>query len=289
MLVGEAAVDRETVLLLLTLVLAGLAFRLGPLLPGSTVPGGTPRRVERHAWRAVWIPLIPVAVILSAVVGWALREPDNAELAPLTIVLASLPFAGVCCRAICRAAASGWRTSGTSTSGVVGVFRPRIVISDQFRRRVDERALAAAAAHEAAHVRHRDPLRLWLAQFVTDLQWPSRCASERLRMWLGVVELARDDEARRAGIDGADLAAAILAAVRMQAQHHAASPALTGDALDLDRRIRRLLCPLPADEPATPSRQSLSVAVVLPVLIGVCVAGAVFGEPLVRTAFRVLP
>ncbi|MGH8257493.1 MAG: hypothetical protein ACRET0_14925, partial [Steroidobacteraceae bacterium] len=104
---------------------------------------------------------------------------------------------------------------------------------------------------------HRDPLRIWLAQLVTDLQWPWPAAQRRLGAWLEALELARDQEARACGIDGAELAAAVLASVRFLKSippeeraalsgTQVAHARLIGDSRTLKERVLRLLAPVPA-------------------------------------------
>src|SRR5204862_92527 len=87
----------------------------------------------------------------------------------------------------------------------------RVFIAPELSARLDERALHAALEHEMAHARHRDPLRLWLAQIATDLQWPLVAAQQRFTDWRNALELARDAEACER-VEGSDLAAAPAAA-----------------------------------------------------------------------------
>ncbi len=61
------------------------------------------------------------------------------------------------------------RDQGTAT---VGLLRPRTRFLPHLAKWLDERQIEAALEHERAHARHRDPLRIWLAQLATDLQWP---------------------------------------------------------------------------------------------------------------------
>lgn len=102
-----------------------------------------------------------------------------------------------------------------NTGQLPGVLRPRILISPRLANALQDRELEAVVEHERAHARHRDPLRLWLAQLATDLQWPWPQARVRFRAWIHALELARDEEALARGVDGADLAAAILVSVRL--------------------------------------------------------------------------
>jgi Zn-dependent protease with chaperone function len=71
-----------------------------------------------------------------------------------------------------------------------------VVIAPELSSSLDDAELAAVLAHAAAHARHRDPLRLWLAQLVTDAQWPAVAASARFHRWRAAVEIARDAAAR---------------------------------------------------------------------------------------------
>src|SRR5260370_31955357 len=96
--------------------------------------------------------------------------------------------------------------SGARTDGLI---RPHIVIERDLALRLDTRELNAVHAHEQAHARHRDPLRIWLAQLVSDLQWPQPRAIARLASWRHALELSRDEEARASGVAGAHLPSAI--------------------------------------------------------------------------------
>lgn len=280
--------ELEIVLAILGAVLTGVTLRLAALWPATeSVIARSAQQSERRCWWRVWMPLAPMIIVLCALAGWAALEPENSERVPRSLLLLSLPCAFIWTRAVWRAVKALGRRQGVRAAGVIGLWQPRIVISDQFRARIDDVTAAAAAAHEAAHARHRDPLRLWLAQFATDLQWPSERAAERLRAWLRVVEFARDDEARHAGVEGADLAAAIIAAVRLHDPNER-PPALVGDRADFETRIRRLLAPMPSDERVSSPAAGLLLAAA-PALVAIAFAGAFFGESLVRSAFRALP
>ncbi len=208
--------DRELVLAILLIALTGAIVQLGAWWPAVDVTiVDSAWQAERRCWCRVWAPLVPTVIVLCAAAGWAVLEPSNAERVPRTILLISVPFAFVWVRALWRAGKAVLRRPIVRTAGVLGVWWPRIVVSEQFRALLDERAVGAAVAHEHAHLVHRDPVRLWLAQFATDLQWPSPRALRRLDAWRRVLEFARDDDVRRSGIDGADLAAAIVAAARL--------------------------------------------------------------------------
>jgi hypothetical protein len=281
-------VDRELVLGILALVLAGIGLQLGSRWPRAEfVLVGSSGFSERRAWRRIWLPFTPLVVTFCALSGWAVREPEHAEWVPIALQLLSVPFILIWIRALSRAAQAVRHPADLRTAGVTGIWRPRIALCDRFLAQIDDRAAAAAVAHEAAHVQHRDPLRFWLAQLATDLQWPSSRAADRLRAWTRVVEFARDDEACRAGVDGPDLAAAIIVAVQLQETDRCAL-ALAGDPVDFETRIRRLLSSPPADtDDPSPSHRFALIAA--PALALAVLAGALWGETLVRTVFSVLP
>ncbi len=212
--------SREILLWMLSLVLVGgLNVACGAWLPGGLEPAGLPRlasarEAERKAWRSLWAPLVPGMLVLAFLLGWALQEPERAEALHAWAYLVATPFALLWARAAIRA----WRSGSARqvpVAGTVGLLWPRVVMSPDLRAAVDEHAYRAAVEHENAHVRHRDPLRLWGAQVATDLQWPAARARRRLAQWREVLELARDEEACERGVPGPDLAAAVLAAARI--------------------------------------------------------------------------
>lgn len=215
--------SRELLLWMLSLLLVGslnVAFGIwlgvGPSLD-SIREAPSALAAERSAWWALWRPLLPGGLVLAFLLGWALQEPESAEALHAWAYLCATPIALLWGRASIRA----WRSGSARTvslAGTVGLLRPRVVISPELRAALDEAALQAAIEHEHAHARHLDPLRLWLAQLATDLQWPARSAQVRLARWREVLELARDEEACAHGASGPDLAAAVVTAARLQRQ-----------------------------------------------------------------------
>ena len=166
-------------------------------------------------------------------------------------------------RALVRAVWSLCRSTRNCGIATVGLFWPRIVVAPELETILDERAIEAALAHERAHLRHRDPLRIWLAQFVTDLQWPRPSAQRRFTDWLMCLEEARDDEARATGVEGADLAAA--------AQ-------LIGAQEGLPARIARLLRPIPASAPEREPHYLIVAGAVATAWAAAMVLGLAWGE-----------
>jgi beta-lactamase regulating signal transducer with metallopeptidase domain len=149
--------------------------------------------------------------------------------------------------------------------------------------KLSPKILNAALAHEAAHLRHRDPLRIWLAGLATDLQVGARPARSRLTAWRHALELARDEEAREAGVTGPDLAAAILAVTRIERGFPVGTAALLeGNGALLRERIGRLLTPL-VPVPTTSRSSAWWVGFLLIVAVALGVFG---GEALVGGALR---
>ncbi len=123
----------------------------------------------------------------------------------------------------------------------VGLFWPRVVVQRNVLDELDDSALVAALAHEAAHVRLRDPLRyllLWWALALNPLgRW--LLGGERTR-WLFDRETRCDLHAVEAGACGAALAHALVVAARTPVP--AASAGLGSGSLPLIRlRVQLLL------------------------------------------------
>ena len=242
--------ERESLLATLIVLLGGLALQLFALWPGRIDDQCASRQLERLHWLALWWPTAPALTVAAWLFGWALSQPDPVPAHVGTLIfLGAVPFAIVGGRALVRAGLSLGHSHRIYGIVTVGLLRPRIVVAPELARNLDERALQAALAHERAHVRHRDPLRIWLAQFVTDLQWPWIPARRRFIGWLAALEYARDDEARAGGIEGDDLAAAVLSSLRFQLGIGAAAATLIGQPEALPARIARLLRPLPLSPP----------------------------------------
>src|SRR5260370_19598564 len=208
---GDRSVERESLLTLLIVFLGGVTLQLFAACPWRDGIDSGSRQVERRRWLALWWPAAPTTVVAAWLCGWALSQPDPVldPVGPF-LFFACAPFGAVVLRAVVRAGWSLARSHGDCGIATVGFLRPHIVFSPQLAKRLDDRAVEAAVAHERAHVRHHDPLRIWVAQFVTDLQWPWRSAQRRFTSWLAALEEARDDEARAAGVHRCDPAAALV-------------------------------------------------------------------------------
>ena len=267
--------DRELVLVIVILVTGGIGAVAVGLVPSPRRSDDVVRS-ERALWRAITRPLAAIGLVVATIIGWALQEPRHAEVlrSPLLLLAALVAFVWV--RAAVRAGFS-LRTPADEPAMTIGLLHPRIVVSTEFAAAIDRDVLAAVIAHEAAHARHRDPLRIFIAQLATDLQWPSRQAHTRLDDWTSALEMARDDEARSSGADGADLAAGIVAAARIKQTTSGAVARLTGAQLVV--RIERLLRPLSHHGAGSPSR---TTGIIWLVALGAAVAfGALCGESIV--------
>lgn len=290
--------ERETLLAILIMLLGGLWLQLIAARPMAHLSGSSSRQLERRCWHALWYPLAPVVIVAAWLCGWALMEPDPVRdpLDPLVVSLLALPFVLLFGRAAARAVWALLRHPPECGVSTVGLLQPQVVFSPFLAKQLEDRVISAALAHEHAHARHRDPLRIWLAQLVTDLQWPWPAAQQRLHAWLEALELARDEEARTRGADGADLAAAVLASVRfMQVIPSARRAALSGtqwaharligDSRALEQRVSYMLAPHPhgARVDDRQARRLISLVVIFTaVLAGALVLGIVYGEGIVH-------
>src|SRR5215470_6680677 len=238
--------EREYCLSLLIALVGGTTLLACGWCPVADARARSARALERITWWRLWLPVAPALAVASAFCGWALLEPDPIpEGMPVSLILMSIPFLMLFARALVR---GGWAliaNPGDPGTATVGLLRPWIVFSPRLAKTLDDRQIEAALEHERAHARHWDPLRIWLVQLVTDLQWPWPQALQRMQQWLIALELARDEEARVAGIDGTDLAEAIIASARFcQNASQSAQAALTGQPTALKERITCLLEPL---------------------------------------------
>ena len=279
--------SRELVLATMVVVLCGAGAWLASWVPAASEPGDrrelSGRQLEARSWRRIWWTLLPAGVALATMFGWALQEPGvTDELLLPTTALVVLPIAVLWLRCALRACVALRGPRAMPPIATVGLLRPRVVVAEDLRGTLDPEALMAALAHERVHVRHRDPLRIWLAQIATDLQWPSPSARRRFEHWLTSLEIARDEEARLGGASGEDLAAAVVAVARMPRRRLGAAMAgagLTGAETSLASRVHRLLEPVPPDG----ARRSILLPLaVLAVLVASVAIGATYGDYVLR-------
>lgn len=96
------------------------------------------------------------------------------------------------------------------TAFCAGFARPRVYVSEGLLDHLADAELAAVLAHEAAHARHRDPLRLAVASLVADLCFAVPAVGHWRRGLVRRLELRADDAAisssGRSAVAGALLA-----------------------------------------------------------------------------------
>lgn len=288
---------REILLSLLIMTFSGLILQLLAPWPLRATRNADPVALERRAWRALCRPVAPVLVCMAWLIGWALLEPDPVRdaLDPLVVGCLWLPFGLVFARAGVRAAWALVRELPECGVSTFGFLQPQVVFSPFLARQLEEPVIRAALAHERAHARHRDPLRIWFAQLVTDLQWPWPQAQRRLCAWFAALELARDQEARGEGAEGTDLAAAVLASVRYLGQLTSAERTglggtqlaharLVGDGQLLQERVSGLLAP---NRPASTGASGMfglrrMLVMLVPLVLVAVVLGLVYGQAVMR-------
>ena len=281
--------ERECCLGMLITLLGGTTLLACGWWPAVHLQSGSARALERSTWRRIWLPIVPALMVVAALCGWALVEPDPVpENVPWSLVLMGVPFGLLFMRAAARSGSAWMASQQDPATATVGLLRPWIVFSPYLAKRLRHPQIQAALEHERAHVRHRDPLRIWLAQLATDLQWPWPPARERLHQWLTALELARDEEARAAGVDGTDLAEVIVASARFTGQANLSTQAaLIGEPSSLKERITRLLNPLTEALDETNPVSRVLPWLLPPSLLVAVALGSVFGERVIDAVLRV--
>lgn len=293
--------ERETLVTLLILISGGLLLQLTANWPQGGVATADPALLERQTWLALCRPVAPLSLIAAWLIGWALTQPDPVTgLDPYVVICVSLPFGLLFLRALARAAWALVREMPECGVSTFGFLQPQVAFSPFLARRLDEPVIRAALAHERAHARHRDPLRIWVAQLITDLQWPWPQAQRRQTAWLAALELARDEEARRSGTEGADLAAAVLASVRFLGElsprerialggTQLAHARLIGDERTLQHRVGCLLEPMTAVAESPASRRigwRAMLTPLIPLLLAALLLGVLYGPRIMLPLLR---
>ncbi|MGH1348774.1 MAG: M56 family metallopeptidase [Nannocystales bacterium] len=135
-----------------------------------------------------------------------------------------------------------------------GLLAPRVFVTSALLRDLDSTSIAAMLAHEAAHVRRRDPLRKLLGDMLSAFHLPGARSTLLADLSLACEESCDESAAAQIG-DRADVAAALVALGRL-IERTPERPALVGAAFgdsDIETRVRSLLS-APKIDPRIPSR-----------------------------------
>jgi Zn-dependent protease with chaperone function len=273
-------VSRTTLLVAVVLaVYALVSFATGALVV-LAARGLKDRRRSRPAAAWFWLRLSPAVAGTAVAVGtvlpaFALYEPAHRgeQPGPALLVLAGLAVVVLASAAVRlgRLVWTGWLFNrqwldpapvtgieGTdlpvhvidragSLVALVGMLRPRLVVSSDVMAICSRAELAAIAAHETAHLRARDNLKRLLLDVCPDvLRW-SRLHDQLTRAWSAAAEEEADDEAADPADTRARVAmAALLVKLARLAPERAcelrlSSPLIQPD--DLGQRVKRLCEP----------------------------------------------
>jgi bla regulator protein blaR1 len=163
-------------------------------------------------------------------------------------------------------------TTGLIEPGILGVFRPVLLLPEGIRHRLTQTQLDAILAHEFSHVRRKDNLTATIHMAAQAIFW-----FHPLTWWIGARlvderERACDEDVLRLGCSPSDYAEGILNVCR----HYIESPQLcvagvTGS--NLRERIKAIMSHRIASNLTLPRKVALAalgvIAVAMPVLIGV--------------------
>ncbi len=188
----------------------------------------------------------------------ATDEPIRAAHALLSLSAVTLLAIGLCragrAYARTRRLASGWERNACPQPGpkclpvlrtgpaapplvVVGVFRPKLLISASTSGLLTSGELQSAMAHESVHARRHDNLKKLL------LRCGCLCPIPGLeKEWLQALELSADESAVHSRREALDLASALVKVSRVAARCPELAASLAGDSdAAVQLRIQRLL------------------------------------------------
>jgi Zn-dependent protease with chaperone function len=229
--------ERRMFLLVLGARIAPYILVLGLLLPSYV------RGEENISYERVGLVCVAFAAV---VLIWSMRNI-------LRVVKAALTTKRYCgtCREIGRSS-DGLplllSPDRNSLVAVAGVFRSKIIVSQALfdASRFSTGALDVALAHESAHVRHRDNLKLLLLSALPHARIQTARRPSLQQQWRLLAELAADEESVCGGGERRSvlLAETLVALARESAADlPCASIALVSRAEDLRVRVERLLEP----------------------------------------------
>jgi Zn-dependent protease with chaperone function len=252
-------------------------------LPGAVQSLDRATAIAPGAWLAI-------GLLLGGLVFALIRLTRTVSSSSRVVArLVAMPAAAVSSAVVCRVAARATRL-GLPTSPVVtrldgrpaaftiGLFRPRIVVSEVVVEALTEAELDALLLHEAAHARRRDPLRLVIAGFCRDLLFFLPVSYTLFRR-VGEAQERAADDAAAVTAGPLEVAGALLALLKLAGRQpeDGLVPAAAG--ADPEARIRRLL-----DVPeARPSRRAFLSRAGATALVSTALLASLVGMP-VRAA-----
>lgn len=170
---------------------------------------------------------------------------------------------------------------------VVGLRRPRMYVSARVLDALTPDELAAAVAHEQAHLGAADNLKRLLMRSCPDLLVLSRASRAIEAEWGHAAEAAADDQASRGRRETAlSLAAGLVKVARLAPSSAAGLPvSALHDGGDVEARVKRLLDGVPADDGSTRGGTGARIAGVTLASLGLAVVG--YGLPAVHGLIEV--
>jgi hypothetical protein len=171
------------------------------LEPPSTREGLSPVLMVAAALGVGILATILVRLLHVLLVTWRQQSrwmeeaeplPANDKRAPVFVLLAPAPL-----------------------MAVTGLLRPRIFVSQQTLSALTQLELAAALAHEFAHVRSRDNLKQLLLRITRLPRWSG--TSPQLNSWIGASEVLADRTAIASGTSPYHLASALVKVAQLSA------------------------------------------------------------------------
>ncbi len=154
--------------------------------------------------------------------------------------------------------------------GIVGIFRPVLLLPDGIADRLTPAQLASVLAHEMCHLRRRDNLAMALHAVVECLFWFHPIVWWIRERMLDEREQACDEEVVRGGSEREAYAEAILSVCRLYLESRAAVVAgVTG--ADLKKRIEGIMTRRLANDLELGKRLLLGTAAALTVAAPICI------------------
>jgi Zn-dependent protease with chaperone function len=149
---------------------------------------------------------------------------------------------------------------------LVGVFRPRLLITQPVLDALTDEELRAASAHEAGHWRAWDNLKRLAMRAAPDLLSATAAARALERRWVMAAERVADRAAGESGSERCALASALVKVARLTPPTASIAEPISGllDGGDITARVQRLLDDAP---PAETRRRAGWFAATLAVII----------------------